>query len=97
MCKGNLTQRRITLVEARLRQANDCLDAWQAVAPGDPTLPAQPPRLAQRWLGVAEERLRAGELGVSARALESARRLDPAAPGLEELAVRLERARSAAP
>lgn len=85
------------LRDNRLRTAQGCLDAWQALAPADPALRAARPRLAQRWLAVAEERLRAGELEVAARALASARGLDPATPGLDDLAARLDRARSANP
>ncbi|KAF1684775.1 hypothetical protein B1992_14520 [Pseudoxanthomonas broegbernensis] len=80
----------------RLHQAQDCHDAWQAVAPGDPARAAAA-RLAQRWLAVGEERLRAGELDAAAHALGAARRLDPSAAGIGEFAAQLDRARSAAP
>ncbi|WP_374013266.1 hypothetical protein [Pseudoxanthomonas koreensis] len=78
----------------RLRQAQDCHDAWQALAPADPAQVEARQRLAQRWLAVGEERLRAGELEVAAQALRAVRRLEPDAPGVAEFSVQLERARS---
>jgi hypothetical protein len=80
------------LRDNRLRAAQDCHDAWQVLAPADPALAQARQRLAQRWLAVGDERLRAGEVGAAAGALEAARRLDPSATGLEDFAARLARA-----
>ncbi|HEX2122410.1 MAG TPA: hypothetical protein VHL59_12275, partial [Thermoanaerobaculia bacterium] len=46
-------------------------------------------RLAQRWLAVGEERLRAGELARARTALASAREIDPNAPGIADFDQRL--------
>ncbi|MFL6593233.1 MAG: hypothetical protein ACJ8GK_11090, partial [Luteimonas sp.] len=46
-------------------------------------------RLAQRWLSVGEERLRAGALQPAQRALDSARAVDAATPGIDDFAARL--------
>jgi len=77
----------------RLQAARTCLDAWQALAPGDPLLPAARRRLAQRWLAVGSERLGAGDVAFAARALEQARELDAATPELPAFAERLGNAR----
>ena len=45
-----------------LGRARECLDAWRQLAPNEPAvLPAQR-RLAERWLAVGDERLRAGDV-----------------------------------
>lgn len=77
----------------RLQAARTCLDAWQALAPGDPLLPAARRRLAQRWLAVGSERLGAGDVAFAGRALEQARELDAATPELPAFAERLGNAR----
>ncbi|MGX9719398.1 hypothetical protein [Stenotrophomonas acidaminiphila] len=77
----------------RLQAARTCLDAWQALAPGDPLLPAARRRLAQRWLAVGSERLGAGDVAFASRALEQARELDAATPELPAFAERLGNAR----
>ncbi len=82
------------LRDNRLRQAQACLDAWQVAAPTDPALLQARGRIAQRWLAIGEERLRAGEVDVAMRTLESARALDPQAVGLDAFAEQIARARS---
>ena len=72
-----------------LSKAGACLDAWIALgADGAPVNDARR-RLAARWIAYANERLGAYELGAADAALSNARQLDPAAPGLEDLAARL--------
>jgi hypothetical protein len=51
-------------------------------------------RLAQRWLAVGEERLRAGEMSAARRAETSARTLDAGVEGLDDFAARLRTAAS---
>ncbi|WP_228114331.1 hypothetical protein [Stenotrophomonas sp. MYb238] len=79
----------VNLQGNRLQAARTCLDAWQALAPGDPLLPAARRRLAQRWLAVGSERLGAGDIAFASRALEQARELDAATPELPAFAERL--------
>ena len=79
-----------------LGRAQVCLDAWRQLAPADAALTAAQRRLAERWLAIGEERLGAGELEATMRALARARALDAATPGLQALQERLERARAAA-
>ena len=80
--------------EAGLR-ANDlgaaraCLDARVALEGEGSTVAAARRRLAQRWLSVGEERLRAGALQPAQRALDNARAIDGAAPGIDDFASRL--------
>ncbi len=73
----------------RLQGARSCLDAWQALAPGDAGLPLARRRLAQRWLAVGSERLGAGDTAFAARALQQARELDAATPELPAFAERV--------
>ncbi len=79
----------VNLQGNRLQAARTCLDAWQALAPGDPLLPAARRRLAQRWLAVGSERLGAGDVAFASRALEQARELDASTPELPAFAERL--------
>ena len=72
----------------RLTGAGRCLDAWRLLD-DDASVRAANRRLAQRWVAVGDERLGAGELQAAQHALESARTLDPAINGLDELAARL--------
>ena len=72
-----------------LGRARACLDARVALE-GDGAIAAHARRrLAQRWLAIGAERLGAGEIQAAKRALEAARSIDPASPGLEEFAGRL--------
>ena len=81
----------------RLGAAGACLDMWQQVDADDAELPAARRRLAQRWVAVGDERLGAGEIAVAQRAMERARALDPAVPGLDELSARLAHAQPVRP
>lgn len=72
-----------------LGRARVCLDA-RAVLEGEGAPIAQARRrLAQRWLSVGEERLRAGSLSDAQHALDSARAVDPGTPGIRDFAARL--------
>jgi len=64
----------------RLRASRTCLDAWQALAPGDAGLGVARRRLAQRWIAVGSERLGGGDVGFAQQALEQARQIDPGTP-----------------
>lgn len=72
----------------RLGRAQACLDAWFTLA-GDAAVRIARQRLALRWIAVGEERLGAGELDAANRALNAARALDPATPGLDVFAERV--------
>lgn len=78
----------------RVRAAQDCLDAWEAIAPGATGLRPARRQLALRWVAVGDERLGRGDVAFARHALEAARTLDVAAPGLEDFA---DRVHSAAP
>ncbi|MBD9367267.1 tetratricopeptide repeat protein [Xanthomonas sp. XNM01] len=82
------------LRDNRLRHAQACLDAWRLAAPTDPALLQARSRIAQRWLAIGEERLRAGEIEVARQTLDAARAMDPHAQGLEPFAERIARAHS---
>ena len=72
-----------------LGHARACLDARVALE-GEGALVAQARRrLAQRWLSVGEERLRAGALQPAQHALDSARAIDAGTPGIGDFAARL--------
>jgi len=64
----------------RLRAARTCLDAWQALAPGDSSLGIARRRLAQRWIAVGSERLGGGDTAFAQQALQQAQQIDPATP-----------------
>lgn len=76
----------------RLVRAQACLDARTQLGEGAAALRDARARLAQRWVGVGEERLRAGELDAARRAEAAARTLDSQADGLADLAARLQAA-----
>lgn len=76
----------------RLGAAQACLDARAVRERGGEGLAAARRRLADRWLAFAEERLGAGEMALARRALDAARGLDPANPGLAGFEERLLRA-----
>lgn len=77
----------------RLRAARTCLDAWQALAPGDAGLASARRRLAQRWIAVGSERLGAGDTLFATQALEQAREIDAATPDISVFAERLRNVR----
>jgi len=79
-----------------LARARACLDARVALE-GDSVAAAHARRrLAQRWLAVGEERLRAGALGPAQDALAAARAVDATVPGLDDFAARLATASASA-
>jgi hypothetical protein len=80
-----------------LGRARSCLDVREALGEDEAGLDAARSRLAQRWLAIGDERLAAGQLQGAQAALESARRLDPAAPGIDPFAERLRTAAATAP
>lgn len=72
-----------------LGRARECLDAQVTLEGESATTTQARYRLAQRWLAVGEERLRAGAMQAAQQAVLSARAIDPAAPGLQDLEARL--------
>lgn len=86
-----------TLRDNDLRSALTCLDVWRQVDPGDPGLVQARRRLAERWIGIGEQRLDAGEVDAARRALEQARALDAGTEGLVALDARLARAQAPQP
>ncbi|MEP6632860.1 MAG: hypothetical protein ABJA62_01485 [Luteimonas sp.] len=72
-----------------LARADACLDARSVLGESEVASREARRRLAQRWLAVGDERLGAGEVSAAANALESARRLDRATPGLDAFAERV--------
>jgi len=78
-----------------LARARACLDARVALEGDSAAAAHERRRLAQRWLAVGEERLRAGALVPAQEALASARAVDAATPGLEDFAQRLATASAA--
>ena len=78
-----------------LARARACLDARVALEGDGAAAAHERRRLAQRWLAVGEERLRAGALVPAQEALASARAVDAATPGLEDFAQRLATASAA--
>ena len=76
----------------RLRAARVCLDAWQAMSARDADVDAARRRLAQRWIAVGSERLRAEDVAFARQALEEARALDPRMPELQDFASQVEAA-----
>ena len=79
-----------------LGQARACLDARVALEGDSQSAAHGRRRLAQRWLAVGEERLRAGALAPAQDALASARAVDSTVPGLEDFAARLATASASA-
>jgi len=71
------------LRDNNLGLARACLDARTVLEGDAATLAAARRRLAGRWLAIGDERLGAGEVAGARAALEAARGLDPATPGLE--------------
>ncbi len=77
------------LRDNRLQRARVCLDARIALEDDARALTDARSRLAQRWIAVGEERLRAGELDAARNAHDAARALDPRAEGLRAFGERL--------
>jgi len=79
-----------------LARARACLDAQVALEGDSAAAAHERRRLAQRWLAVGEERLRAGALRPAQDALASAREIDASVPGLQDFAARLATASASA-
>jgi tetratricopeptide (TPR) repeat protein len=79
-----------------LARARACLDARVALEGDSQAAAHARRRLAQRWLAVGEERLRAGALRPAQEALASARAVDATVPGLDDFAARLATASASA-
>ena len=78
----------------RIRRAQACHSAWQAMAPTEAKMLDARRRLAQKWIAVGDERLGAGDVAFAAQALTEARALDASATGLAEFAQRVGTAQS---
>ncbi|MGE8279822.1 MAG: hypothetical protein ACN6O2_05245 [Stenotrophomonas sp.] len=76
----------------RLRAARTCLDAWQALAPGDSSLATARRRLAQRWIAVGSERLGSGDIAFAQQALLQAQEIDAATPEITGFSERVRNA-----
>jgi tetratricopeptide (TPR) repeat protein len=72
-----------------LGRARACLDAQVVLEGESATTSRARRRLAQRWLAVGEERLRAGAIQAARQASASARAVDPGVPGLGDFEDRL--------
>jgi hypothetical protein len=77
------------LRDNRLQRARVCIDARIALEGDSHGSADARSRLAQRWIAVGEERLRAGEFDGARAAHDAARGLDPRAPGVSAFAERL--------
>jgi len=84
------------MTDNKLLLAQSCLDARLALDPADEARAARH-RLAERWLGVAEERIAASDYAAATRALSSARQLEPGNARGPALRARLARAQGKAP
>lgn len=78
-----------------LGRARGCLDALAMLEGNNAVVRDARRRLAARWLAIGDERLGAGELDAAGAALEAARGLDPAVPGIDALRERLRTASTA--
>jgi hypothetical protein len=81
----------------RVLAAEQCLDAWQRLAPAEAAVANARTRLAERWLALGDERLGADDLAFAREALRHARQLDARVPGLARYAARLQAAEAARP
>ena len=79
-----------------LGRARECLDAWRQLSPDDAGVLAARRRLAARWLAVGDDRLGGGDLRGAREALQRARDIDAAVPGIDVLAERLARTQAPA-
>jgi tetratricopeptide (TPR) repeat protein len=82
--------------DSKLLLAQSCLDARLALDPADDARAARH-RLAEGWLGVAEERIAASDYAAATRALASARQLEPGNARGPALRARLQRAQGQPP
>jgi len=81
-----------SLAANNLGRARECLDSARAQGEAVDTLNTRRRQLALRWIAIGEERLRSGNLPAATSALNTARATDPATPGLQGLAHRIETA-----
>jgi hypothetical protein len=72
-----------------LARSRSCLDAAVALGADRGEVNRARRALALRWIDVGEERLRGGGVAAAAQAVEEARRLDAATPGIAELQERV--------
>ena len=72
-----------------LARSRSCLDAAAALGADRAEVNRARRALALRWIDVGEERLRGGSVESAAQAVEEARRLDAATPGIAELQERV--------
>jgi hypothetical protein len=84
------------MTDNKLLLAQSCLDARLALDPADEARAARH-RLAERWLGVAEERIAASDYTAAAHALSSAHQLEPGNARGPALRARLRRAQGTPP
>ncbi|HMB43689.1 MAG TPA: hypothetical protein VKM00_07380, partial [Luteimonas sp.] len=84
------------MTDNKLLLAQSCLDARLALDPADEARAARH-RLAERWLGVAEERIAASDYVAATHALSSARQLEPGNARGPALRARLARAQGKTP
>jgi tetratricopeptide (TPR) repeat protein len=81
------------MTAGHLKRAQSCLEANLALEPTGSAANAARQRLADRWLGYAEERIAANDFDEAEKALEFARHWQPGHPMLKTMATRLRRAR----
>ena len=84
------------ITDSKLVLAQSCLDARLALDPADDAR-AQRHRLAEGWLGFAEERIAASDYPAATRALASAHQLEPGNARWPALRTRLQRAQGKSP
>jgi hypothetical protein len=80
----------------KLQLAQSCLEARLALDPADDARNARH-RLAERWLGFAEERIAASDYPAATRALAAAHQLEPGNARGPALRARLQRAQGKLP
>lgn len=75
-----------------LGRARNCLDMRASLGEDEAVVAQARARLAQRWVAIGEERLRAGQVEGARVALRHARQLAPSVPGSAQLDARLQTA-----
>lgn len=84
------------MTDNKLLRAQTCLDARLALDPVDEARGARH-RLAERWLGVAEERIAASDYAAAGKSLAAARQLEPGNARWPALRARLKQAQGQPP
>ena len=84
------------LDEGQLKRAQSCLEAMVVQGSSTATERARR-RMAERWLGYADERIGASDFPEAENALAHARHWQPTNPGLKDASARLRIARGASP